>query len=419
MFVVALITIFTAEVAIMLAIHTWFPHIHPVTEALADGTLLVLLVFPILFLAIFRPMNETIESLERQRKTLDTFKKAIEHTSQSVVITDRDGQIEYVNPAVEEMTGYTWEDAVGENPRLWKSEEHEPVFYERLWEVILSGETFKAEMINTKKNGENFVIHQTISPMFGEDGEITRFVAIYDDVTAQKERERQLRTEKRHVDRLQQRLAVLNRVLRHDIRTAVTVIQSNLELFQRDGDETALEEIEHKVSELHGISEEAREIEQALSRAESTECIDVSSILRQQIAEVETTSSPVVVEADLPETMFVEASTQLDLALRHVLENAVEHNDSERPELSVLVESVEDKIRIEIADNGPGIPDSELEPLGRETETQLEHTSGLGLWQTLWIVDDSNGTVTFEENDPRGTVVTICLPSVPSDESAS
>ncbi len=418
MFAIALVTIFTAEVAIMAALHTLFPHLHPAVEAVADGTLLVLLIFPILFLTIFRPMNETITRLERHQDTLRSFKEAVEYTGHSVVITDRDGQIEYVNPTVEEMTGYSKDEVLGENPRLWKSGEHPPRFYESMWDVILSGETFKAEVINTDKHGNNFTINQTISPIFDDEGNITQFVAVYNDVTALKARERQLREEKRRVDRLQQRLTVLNRVLRHDIRTAVTVILGNVELLKQEKVEReSLEEIEQRAQQLNSIAEEARSIEQTFSRTETQTETDIRSVLNEVVATLRAEYPDVRIDVEIPDTAVTSVSTVIDTAFEHVLTNAIEHNDSATPEITVTGVQQSDELQIEVVDNGPGIPEAELEPLREGQETQLQHTSGLGLWQTLWIVQDSDGTLTFDENEPRGTVVTITLP-LKSDDVA-
>lgn len=347
----------------------------------------------------------------RHQDTLRSFKQAVEYTGHSVVITDTDGQIEYVNPTVEKMTGYSKEEVLGENPRLWKSGEHPPEFYESMWDVILSGETFKAEVINTDKDGNNFTINQTISPIFDDEGNITRFVAVYNDVTALKARERQLREEKRRVDRLQQRLTVLNRVLRHDIRTAVTVILGNIELLERDEVEREpLEEIEQRAQQLHSIAEEARSIEQTLSRTDTQTETDITSTLEDVAATLRAEYPDARVDVEVPDTALASVSSEIDAAFKHVLTNAVEHNDSETPEITVTGVQQNGELQIEVADNGPGIPEAELEPLREGRETQLQHTSGLGLWQTLWIVQDSDGTITFDENEPRGTVVTITLP---------
>lgn len=418
MFAIALVTIFTAEVAIMAALHTFFPQLHPVVEAVVDGTLLVLLVFPVLFFTIFRPMNMTITRLEKHQEALRSFKEAIEHTGHSVVITDRNGQIEYVNPTVEEMTGYSKDEVLGKNPRLWKSGEHPPQFYESMWDVILSGRTFKAEVINTDKHGNNFTIHQTISPIFDDEGDIKRFVAVYNDVTALKARERQLREEKRRIDRLQQRLTVLNRVLRHDIRTAVSVILGNVELLDHeDVDREPLESIERRAQQVNNMAEEARRIEQSLSRTDTVAETDITTVLEDVVATIRAKYPDARLDVDVPDAMITSVSTKISIAFEQVLTNAIVHNDSATPEIVVSGVNQDDHLLIEIADNGPGIPEAELEPLREGQETQLQHSSGLGLWLTLWIVQDSDGTIVFDTNEPRGTVVRITLPHNSDDGS--
>jgi PAS domain S-box-containing protein len=134
--------------------------------------------------------NDITDRKAREREHR-SFKQAVENTGHSVVITDESGEIEYVNPTFEDVTGYTQEEVMGRNPRLLKSGEHEADFYERMWETILDGEVWSAELINERKDGSHFVVDQTIAPIL-EDGEIQRFVAVNQDITDRKEREREL-----------------------------------------------------------------------------------------------------------------------------------------------------------------------------------------------------------------------------------
>ena len=92
------------------------------------------------------------------------------------------------------------------------------------------------------------------------------------------------------------------------------------------------------------------------------------------------------------------------------MENALVHNDKKSPEVSLVVESHDKMVRIEIVDNGPGIPEREVNVLTREYEIEpLYHGSGLGLWLVNWIVKLSDGTLAFEENESRGSRITIEL----------
>lgn len=109
--------------------------------------------------------------------------RAVEHTEDSVLITDRLGVIRYVNPGFSRTTGYSADDVQGHTPRLLKSGRHEPTFYRQLWGRLLAGEPYQGLIVNRKKSGELYTSQQTISPIRDENGEITHFVAVLRDVT--------------------------------------------------------------------------------------------------------------------------------------------------------------------------------------------------------------------------------------------
>ena len=117
---------------------------------------------------------------------INTLTNAVEQTADSIIITDRGGLIEYVNPAFESTTGYTREELHGMTPRLLKSGVHDDSFYEKLWATILAGNVFRGTIANRKKSGEIFYAEQTITPMWGPTGSITHFVTVIKDVTEQR-----------------------------------------------------------------------------------------------------------------------------------------------------------------------------------------------------------------------------------------
>ncbi|SEO09661.1 PAS domain S-box-containing protein [Halorientalis persicus] len=129
---------------------------------------------------------------KRKERQLRRFRQAVEQAGHSIYITDTDGAIEYVNPAFEESTGYDRADAVGQNPNILSSGEHRPEFYAGLWNTILSGNVWKGEVINERRDGERYVVEQTVAPVEDETGTIDRFVAINTDVTQRKAYERRL-----------------------------------------------------------------------------------------------------------------------------------------------------------------------------------------------------------------------------------
>jgi len=119
----------------------------------------------------------------KTRLKLKYFSAAVEQMADDVVIANKDGIIEYVNPAFEQTTGYTKEEVLGKTLRVLKSGLHSAHFYRNLWETILAGKTFRHIIINKKKNGELYHADHTITPMKDAAGEIAHFVAIWKDIT--------------------------------------------------------------------------------------------------------------------------------------------------------------------------------------------------------------------------------------------
>jgi PAS domain S-box-containing protein len=139
-------------------------------------------------LGIMRDISERLKG-EAER---DRLIAAVENTSDTVVITDPLGQIVYVNPAFETATGYSREEALGQNPRILQSGEQDEQFYADLWQTISSGRTFTGRMVNRRKDDSLYTEEATISPIHGPDGEIANYVAVKRDITAQIALEKQL-----------------------------------------------------------------------------------------------------------------------------------------------------------------------------------------------------------------------------------
>ncbi|MCK4699051.1 MAG: response regulator, partial [Bacteroidales bacterium] len=110
----------------------------------------------------------------------------------SVVITDLEGTIQYVNPNFTKVTGYSYEEAIGQNPRVLKSGEHDEKFYKNMWDTLTAGKTWEGEIVNRKKNGELYWESASISPVLNENGEIKNFVAVKTDITEKKKVEKAL-----------------------------------------------------------------------------------------------------------------------------------------------------------------------------------------------------------------------------------
>jgi signal transduction histidine kinase len=222
------------------------------------------------------------------------------------------------------------------------------------------------------------------------------------------------RAARRRSTQLGRQLTVLNRVLRHDIRNNVNVIQGRAELLTDDPADTVeqAQKIQQKSANLVQMSDHAREIEQLLQEDDpGVEPVDIVSRIETSRERVARDYPDAVFDVSLPEEIAIYAHPLIDSVVRNVIENAVEHNDNQPPRVTIesadAAQTRRDLVEIRVGDNGPGIPTEEREVLKRGYETPLKHTSGLGLWLVNWIVTESGGQVRFEENESGGSVV--CL----------
>lgn len=166
---------------------------------------------------------------ERQRqKTEDTLRKlwrAVEQSADMVMITDRAGVIEYVNPAFEALTGYSPRELMGLTPRVLKSGQQAPELYKELWQTILSGNVLRCTMVNRKKNGDTFVAEKTITPLRDSEGTVTHFISNDRDITDRRRMENQLQQA--------QKMDAIGRLaggVAHDFNNLLMVISSYAEL---------------------------------------------------------------------------------------------------------------------------------------------------------------------------------------------
>ena len=127
-----------------------------------------------------------ISARKQAEKDLRKLLRAVEQSPVSIVITDRTGAIEYVNPRFEQVTGYTRGEAMGKNPRILKSGKNPPEAYAHLWETISGGGEWRGELCNCRKNGELFWEFAAISGVRSESGEIDHYIAVKEDITARK-----------------------------------------------------------------------------------------------------------------------------------------------------------------------------------------------------------------------------------------
>jgi diguanylate cyclase (GGDEF)-like protein/PAS domain S-box-containing protein len=133
-----------------------------------------------------------ITEQKRAIKQIRTLSQAIEQSPVSVIITDNEGNIEYVNSTFEQNTGYMLEEVVGKNPRILQSGQTTPAQFRKLWQTVSEGKPWLGEFKNKKKNGEIYCELAHIAPVFDDTGEITHYLAVKEDITEKKQQEQRI-----------------------------------------------------------------------------------------------------------------------------------------------------------------------------------------------------------------------------------
>ena len=212
--------------------------------------------------------------------------------------------------------------------------------------------------------------------------------------------------------RQQQRLEVLNRVLRHNIRTETSIIQGYAELLETPETAETVGTIKKHTGEIVEMSDKSRMITEMFNE-KHTKPIRLDPIITDCLQSLKPSHPDVTFRYTSVETTIV-VDGVLESVIENVIENAAEHNTNRDPvvRISVDTEAVtsENWLQITVSDNGPGIDEYEQSVIAEGTETPLDHGSGLGLWLIVWGTELAGGHVTFDGNEPSGCVVTIRVP---------
>ncbi|ATW88926.1 PAS domain S-box-containing protein [Halohasta litchfieldiae] len=272
-------------------------------------------------------------------------------------------------------------------------------------EIDLTRESQRIRQPADRRQREYAVSVSTISDSGGT--EVGHTVTLQ-DITAERQRE--------------QRLAVLNRVLRHNLRNDLNVASGYLDIVSEQSNDEQVKDMlsvaSRNVDDVLALGEKARAVERTLDSKElGTEPVAVKPLL-DEITATLTDEYGGTVDNRVPEELRIETNPQLLKSLfTNLIENALEHSTKNKPAVTIDVVVDRAVARFDIRDNGPGIPTHELDVISQGKETDLEHGSGIGLWLVTWASTALDGSVSFETGED-GTTVTVTLPNV-VDQSAN
>lgn len=215
----------------------------------------------------------------------------------------------------------------------------------------------------------------------------------------------------------EQRLEVVNRLLRHNLRNDMNKISGWAEVAEAGAQGEALSainRIQTVADDVAEMSRQAKRIEETLeARSGDPVTVDAAAAMSSVVTGLQERWPDADIDLRVPSSAEVRspAPELLEVAFSNLVENALEHGDRSPRRVEVSVEPAGDRdwTVVTVADDGPGIPEMEIETLLAGEESALQHGSGLGLWLVRWITETAGGELSFAENDPRGTVVTLRL----------
>lgn len=354
---------------------------------------------------------------------------ALAAAANAVVITDTSGRMIWVNPAFSELTGYSYEEAVGQFPSMLKSGEHPPAFYSRLWKIISGGQVWRGQMRNRRKDGRIYDEEMTITPVRGADGAVTHYVAIKQDITERKRGERLIRERDQlhaSVKAHEQFLGVVG----HELRTPLAGLMIIAEfLLREDARNTAefdgfIRSIHDEVERMSGVVNDLIEVARLNSGIAKFHWGNVNLI--RAATEAMATIRPLVdpqnvrlaVHVDPPDMTMCGDECAIRRLIINLLSNAQKHTRSGAIGVSITAVTVDDTPHVELAvsDTGAGMSPETAARLGEAFALNAGVVgeknvsgSGLGLAICRGIVSAHGGTIAIQSKLNEGTICRVRL----------
>jgi len=349
--------------------------------------------------------RDVADRKRRQRR----FEAVFDNTYQFTGLMEPDGTLIEANRTALEFAGIDREDAVGE--KLWDSHwfQSNEAAREAAREAVATareGELYRTEL-TVQGDGETETIDFSVRPIRDEHGAVRLLIPEGRAITELKRRERHL--------------GVLHRFLRHNLRNKMTVIEGTADhlasLLDAPYDEH-VEQIRGAAAELVALSETAHTLSRTAVESDDERypvapgrvLEEVAATLRERYP-----SASIAVEADADAR--VSADWRLEAVFEQLAENAVEHAGHDSPTVVLSVDAGEERVAVRVADDGPGIPETELASLTDEAPTQLTHGTGFGLWLVRSVVADYGGELRYDTPPDGGSVFTVRLRRPPDEGS--
>ncbi len=363
---------------------------------------------------------------KRAEEQLRLQSAALQSAANAVVITDRDGNVTWVNPSYTRLTGYSFEEVIGKSTRILKSGKQEPEFYKNLWDTILSGRMWNSELVNKRKDGSVYNEEMTITPVLNTQGEITHFVAIKQDVTERKKLQEQLI----HAQKMEG-IGTLAGGIAHDFNNILGIIlgYSTLLAHTKNNPQKFSENMAAINQSVHRGANLVRQILTFARKSETSfEIVDVNIMAKELLSMVTQTFPKVVsfshnfqeglppISADPSQlhqailNLCVNARDAMPTGGTLSLSTGLQSGEDLRKRLSDASES--HYVFVAVSDTGVGMTDHLKSRIFEPFFTTKEpgKGTGLGLAVVYGIVNAHHGFVDVESEPGKGTTFRLYFP---------
>jgi len=365
---------------------------------------------------------------EKLKREILKLNRAVENAPISIVITNTNAEIEYVNPFFVETTGYSLNEVKGKKPSFFGTT-HNRQFYQEIRKSLLKGETWSGEFLNRKKNGEEFWEQTLIAPIINEKGVVINFVAVKEDITERKNFIEQLRIAKEKAELANKVKSEFLANMSHEIRTPMNaimgfidlVLNTNLEENQRKYLEIVKESTENLLRILNDILDiskfESSKMEFDnkpfnLKRFINNSCQIFSSKIYEKGLDFK-----IEIDENIPDVLIGD-EVRISQVLNNLLNNAIKFTEKGRISLKVKVLNIENnlaEILFSISDTGIGIPEDKIDAIF-DAFTQADGSitrrfggTGLGLTISSKIVQEYQGKIWVESEEGKGSTFYFTL----------
>jgi PAS domain S-box-containing protein len=361
-------------------------------------------------LVLSMDVTERVKAENELRK----LSRAVEQSPASIIITNTDGIIEYVNPKFCKLTGYEFNEVIGKNPRILKSGETSELNYKKLWETIKAGEDWNGEFHNRKKNGDLFWEFASISPIKNFKGEITHFLAVKEDITERKKAEGEIKTSQEQLRALaahlqnirEQERSAIAREIHDELGQVLTSLKMNLHFINKnivpDENNINIHELKNEIKSMMSVIDNSvvriRKIITEL-RPEVLDNLGLMAALEWQVKEFETKSG---IQTKLKNLCGdIEIDKDVSIAVYRIFQEALTNiaRHAKASEVDVKIEWFNNHLQMEIKDNGIGYDTYKISD---------KKTFGvLGMRERVIIL---GGDFKIEKMNPFGTKVSVSVP---------